>query len=85
MHADEGEVTLGLLRLLLQADHPAGRAWFGNSEGARVGHLGAQDAGVPRDQHVGEPRVGEGFEAVEQDSLVGDGHQLFGRGVRDRP
>ncbi|KQW07109.1 hypothetical protein ASD08_05885 [Streptomyces sp. Root369] len=43
--------------------------------------------GSVADDHpdLGDPRVGDGFEAVEQDGLVGDGHQLFGRSVRDRP
>ncbi|KUN13648.1 hypothetical protein AQI96_09725 [Streptomyces canus] len=43
--------------------------------------------GSVADDHrdLGDPRVGDGFEAVEPDGLVGDGHQLFGRSGRDRP
>jgi hypothetical protein len=42
--------------------------------------------GVPDDHaDVGDAGRRDGLQAVEQDGLVGDGHELLGRGVGDRP
>jgi hypothetical protein len=37
------------------------------------------------DAEIGDARVPDGFKAVEEDRLVGDGNELLGAGVGDRP
>ncbi|MEU0029304.1 hypothetical protein [Streptomyces sp. NPDC006335] len=63
MHADRGEASRGVLRLL---------------------PLAAPEAVADDPADRGDPRVGDGFRAAGQDILVGEGHRLSGRGVRDR-
>ena len=59
--ADRDEVALGLVGLLLEADHPAVRIELGDAEPLRVGDLVEQRAGAERPGlevggHVGQRR-----------------------------
>lgn len=84
--ADQGQIALGVRRLLLQARDPPVRVQLRDAEGARVGHLGQQDLGVRAGgpelvDQIGDPADDEvvaqiHHEVVLAEELAGDQHRV---------